>query len=213
MIVEDQDKIEQEWCVKQFATHKAKLIQDTDRYFIADWRRADGKVDYYINFILDKKRGSLIISGDVGDCIATWYNALTLENLNSYIRYDVEYFISKFQASSDKYVYYDDDVLADIKEHFKEYEIEVYSGIGYDNEEEFWELVGEEVAESCGGKYYHPTDRLVELIENYDRDYWEWLSYCGQRINRHVYLWIYSFNQALAQLGYIGGDKENGSLH
>ena len=89
MSIDEQTKIENEWCVKQFATHQAKLIQDTDRYFIADWRRADGNVDYYINFILDKKRGSLIISGDVGACIATWYNALTLKNLNSYIRHDV----------------------------------------------------------------------------------------------------------------------------
>ena len=39
---EDQKKIEQEWRVKQFATHKAKLIQDTDRYFIAEWLIADG---------------------------------------------------------------------------------------------------------------------------------------------------------------------------
>ena len=211
MIVEDQDKIEQEWCVNQFATHKAKLIQDTDRYFIADWRRADGKADYYINFILDKKRGSLIISGDVGDCIATWYNALTMENLNSYIRHDVEYFISKFQASSDKYVYYDDDVLSDIKEYFKEYDIEVYSGIDYDSEEEFWDLVSEEVTNSCDGNYFRSTERLVELIENYDRDYWEWLSYCGQRINKRVYLWVYSFDQVLRQLGYIGtagGERE-----
>ena len=207
MSIDEQTKIENEWCVKQFATHKANLIQDTDRYFIADWRRTDGSGDYYINFILDKKRGSLIISGDVGDCIATWYNALTLKNLNSYIRHDVEYFISKFQASSDKYIYDNDDVLSDIKEHFAECDIEVYSGIGYDSEEEFWDLVDEEVADSCDGDYYRPTERLVELNADYDRDYWEWLPYCGKRINRRVYLWVYSFDQVLRQLGYVGGGK------
>ena len=116
---DEQTKIEQQWCVKQFATHKATLIQDTDRYFAADWRRSDGSGDYYANFIVDKKRGSLIISGDLGDCIATWYNELTPAKLCGFIRHDVGYFISKFQASSDKYVYDEDDVLADIKKYFR----------------------------------------------------------------------------------------------
>lgn len=82
---DEQTKIEQQWCVKQFATHKATLIQDTDRYFAADWRRSDGSGDYYANFIVDKKRGSLIISGDLGDCIATWYNELTPAKLCGFI--------------------------------------------------------------------------------------------------------------------------------
>ena len=207
MVIDEQTQIEQKWCIKHFATHKAKLIQDTDRYFIADWRRADGSGDYYINFILDKKRGSLIISGDLGDCIATWYNALTPAKLNSYIRHDVGYFISKFQAYSDKYIYDDDDVLADIKEHFKECNIEIISGIDYEDEEDFWDRVKEEVDESCGGKYYRPTEKLVELIEEYDADYWEWLYHCGERIAKRVYLWVYSFDRVLKQLGYVGGEK------
>ena len=54
-------------CKERFAAHKATLIQDTDRYMIIDWRKADGSIDYYVNYILDKKRGSLII---------TWETAL-----------------------------------------------------------------------------------------------------------------------------------------
>lgn len=64
-------------CKEKFSTHKATLIQDTERYMIIDWRRADGSINYYVNYILDKKRGSLIISGDLGDCVATWYNAVS----------------------------------------------------------------------------------------------------------------------------------------
>lgn len=207
-----QNKIEQEWCVKQFATHKAKLIQDTDRYFIADWRRADGSGDYYINFIVDKKRGSLIISGDLGDCIATWFNPQTPENINSFIRHNVEYFISKFQASSDKYTYDEDDVLSGIKSMFKEYKIEIVSGIDYEDEEDFWNRVKEEVAESCDCKFYRPTQKLVDLIEEYDGDYWEWLYHCGERAAKRVYLWVYSFDRVLRQLGYIGGEKNAAGL-
>lgn len=58
-------------CEPRFKMHRATLIQNTDRYFVADYRRADGSEEYYINFILDKKYGSLIISGDLGNCIAT----------------------------------------------------------------------------------------------------------------------------------------------
>lgn len=46
--------------------HKATLVQNTDRYTVIDWRKADGSGDYYVNYIIDKKRGSLIISGDLG---------------------------------------------------------------------------------------------------------------------------------------------------
>ena len=52
---------------EKFNTHKATLIQDTDRYLIIDWRRADGSGDYYVNYIVDKKRGNLIVSGDLGE--------------------------------------------------------------------------------------------------------------------------------------------------
>lgn len=43
-------------CKERFAAHKATLIQDTDRYMIIDWRKADGSIDYYVNYILDKKK-------------------------------------------------------------------------------------------------------------------------------------------------------------
>lgn len=207
MAIENQDEIEQQWCLNQFATHKATLIQDTDRYFIADWRKADGSGEYYINFILDKKRGSLIISGDLGDCIATWYNTLTPVQLNSYIRHNVGYFIGKFQASSDKYFYDDDEVFAAIKQQFKEFDIHIVSGIDYEDEDDFWEIVKEEVRESCDGRVYRPTEKLVRLIEEYDKGYWEWLYRCGESVAKRVYMWVYSFDCVLKQLGYIGGNE------
>ena len=81
-------------CKERFAAHKATLIQDTDRYMIIDWRKADGSIDYYVNYILDKKRGSLIISGDLGDCIATWYDPVKPNELrceiNSTRNHDVK---------------------------------------------------------------------------------------------------------------------------
>ena len=34
---------------KRFETHKAELIQNTDRFCIIDWQREDKSIDYYIN--------------------------------------------------------------------------------------------------------------------------------------------------------------------
>ena len=68
---------------KMFKTHKAALLQDNERYCIIDWRRADGSGDYYINFIVDKERGSLIVSGDLGDSIATNGVCLTVKDIGS----------------------------------------------------------------------------------------------------------------------------------
>ncbi|MDY6278695.1 MAG: hypothetical protein SPL63_01065, partial [Roseburia faecis] len=66
--------------------HKATLIQNTDRYTIIDWRKGNGSGEYYVNYIIDKKRGSLIISGDLGDCIATWYNSNSVHDIARYTR-------------------------------------------------------------------------------------------------------------------------------
>ena len=190
---------------ERFATHKATLIQDTDRYLAIDWRRSDGSGDYYVNYILDKKRGSLIISGDLGDCIATWYNKLDVANAKSYIN-NVGYFIGKIQCASDKYTYDEEDVIADIREHFEDFDIDetdVYSiEFGIDNMDDFWQTVEEEVSEStCRSGVFAPTDNLVKIIGQIDDDYFEWLYSCGERIHPRVYLWAVGFQMACDQLG------------
>lgn len=210
---DEQAKMEQQWCIKQFATHKAKLIQDTDRYFIADWRKADGGGDYYINFILDKKRGSLIISGDLGDCIATWYNELTPAKLCGCIRHDIGYFIRKFQASSDRYVYDEDDILNDIKKHFEEEKIEIEpcdDGFdAYADEDEFWDTVESAIYESYETQTsFIASDRLTHLIKKYDSDCYQWLNSCGKRISARIYMWAYALDEMLKQLGYIESEEK-----
>ena len=59
---------------EHFKNHKAKLVFDNENFTVIDWRNADGRSDYYINFMIDKRRGSLHVDGDLGSSIATWYN-------------------------------------------------------------------------------------------------------------------------------------------
>lgn len=194
-------------CQERFAEHKATLIQDTDRYLAIDWRNKDGRGDHYVNYILDKKRGSIIISGDLGDCIATWYNKLSVENLKQYIG-DVGYFMKKFQCTSDDYTHDEDDIMNDIREQLEDFDIPEFVEeckaeykFDFDDEDEFWQTIESEICDSIRGGRFVPTKTLMEIIEHIDRDCFEWLYRCGERIHHRVYLWAVGFQMACDQLG------------
>ena len=170
-------------CEQHFKTHKATLIQDTDRYLIIDWRREDGSGAYYVNYIVDKIRGSLIVSGDLGDSIATWFNHLEPSKLKKYIHNDVGYYIDKLQCASDTYTYAADDFVADIKTYIDDYDVDEYIDLNndFDSKEAFWDYIAEEAENSMYGIEFRPTEALTEVISRINADYWEWLSACGKR--------------------------------
>ena len=187
-----------------FKTHKATLIQDTERYLAIDWRKTNGSSEFYVNYVFDKKCGSLIISGDLGYCIATWHNVLDVTKLKSLIK-DAPYFVKKIQCSTDKYVYDENDILADIREIIEQHDIDRFIANNNDeceNADEFWKIIENEINNSRCTNTFLPTDRLVEIISEIDPDYYyEWLYRCGQRIDARVYLWIVGFQMACDQLG------------
>ena len=78
-----------EWARSNFACYgqefEPKLILEDDNFFIMDWRDKHGSGNLATRYIVDKKKGDLIIKGDAGDCIASWYNEVTPEKLVSYI--------------------------------------------------------------------------------------------------------------------------------
>lgn len=191
-----------------FQDHIATLIQDTDRFTIIDWRKRDGSGDYYINFIVDKKRGSLIVSGDLGDSIATWYNPITISNLKRYIYKNIDYYMEKFQCTSDSLVYDEDDVLESVIDELfgvdddRSENIDTYiESSCFDTFDEFKEALREEVERSIFNKDFRPTDRLYDLATDVYPDAWESLYRCGAKIDGRVYLWAIAFNMACDQLG------------
>lgn len=187
-------------CQTRFETHKASLIQNTDRYFAADYRKANGDIHYYINFILDKERGSLIISGDLGDCIATWSNKLTPQKLNTYIRNDCDYFISKIQTSTDMYDYDPDDAYAEIVTSLTENRFEIPYGYEYLSEEEFFEELKEEVHKSYCHDQYHVTETLYDMMTAVNPDCVESFPFYGRSVDMRIHLWLYAFNEVCNQL-------------
>lgn len=205
------EKDVQEICDKAFANHKATLIQNTERYLIIDWRREDGSGEYYVNYIVDKKRGSLIVSGDLGDSIATWYNPIDPSVLKRWVKNDTGYYISKFQCTTNDFVYTAEDIVSDIKEQLARCDEEdiimacedktYFYG---DTLDEVWGYLIEEIEESClmrNNSVFTPTEYITKFLEELDPDYWEWLYDCGKKIHRRVYLWADGFYKACEQLG------------
>lgn len=84
---------------KRFQNHRATVIQRDENFFILDWRNISGSVEYFVRYILDIKRGTLVVSGDLGSCVASWYNTVQPEKLAGYLE-EVPYFMGKFQCSS-----------------------------------------------------------------------------------------------------------------
>lgn len=189
---------------EKFKNHKATLIQDTDRYVAIDWRNENGSGDYYVNFIVDKKRGSFIVSGDLGDSIATWYNPITLSNLKSYIYHDTEYYIGKFQCTSDKYFYDADFVFECLVDWLEMDCITEYIEVSGDFEDyqEFEEELKDQICDSIRGDEFVPTEKLYDMVTNIYSDGWEYLYNCGAQIKGRVYLWAIGFNMACEQLGF-----------
>lgn len=197
---------------KSFSTtHKAELIQDTDRYLIIDWRKEDGSGDYYVNYIVDKKRGSLIVSGDLGDSIATWYNPVNPANLANYIK-DIDYYISKMQCASDKYTFKKNDIFDDIRDNLFEAagceddlewneDFIRYDCDEYEDTQDFWETIERKIDESLYDNQFVPTDSLYKIIEDFDPDCFQWIYNCGRRTHPRVYLWATGFIMACEQLG------------
>lgn len=194
-------------CADRFSTHKATIITENDRYFILDWRREDGGGDWYINFIIDKKRGAFIVSGDLGDSIAVWYNPNTPENIRDYIK-DIGYYIEKIQCSSDLYKFDSDDAISDIKEHISDSDVENWINCSTDYDyiediDDFWSFVDDWVIDGIYNfeSDFHPSTELINIIADFDPDYSEWLYDCGRHIDGRVYIWAIGFNMAMKQLG------------
>lgn len=199
---------------RHFRDHSATLIQDTDRFTIIDWRNKNGSGNYYINFIVDKKRGSLIVSGDLGDSIATWYNPIKVSDIKQYIFKDIEYYMSKFQCTSDDFIYDDDfafECLIDRlfgSEDDRDENIERYIETSYyESFDDFKDDVYDEVRNSIRsngrkGDIFIPTDHLYEIASSVCEDAWEFIYDLGAQIDARVYLWAIAFNMACSQLGF-----------
>lgn len=202
-------------CVSTFEQkgHKAFPVLINEDYWIVDWRKAEGGNDYAIRYTIDLKQGNLIITGDLGDCIASWYNEVEASDMARYVQ-SIGYFISKMQCTSDKYTYKWHDVQNDLNEIKEDYlknldDYDIHEDLeGSEREEaviedfDDMESILEEMSLTENTAY--PRD-LVELFEKYNTDWWESdFIRLGQRINQRVYLWAVGLDLAYEQIKEAG---------
>jgi len=191
---------------ERFSEHKAHLLMSNDRFTAIDWRRP-GSSDYFVSYIVDRKLGSLIIHGDLGDCIASWNHAVTVADMKNYVK-DVPYFMKKFQCSSDKLVFETDTVLDCVINNLFDDDEEIYEHFT-DHEEylRFREDLCSDIEDSIknNGEDFFPTEHLVELVSDLlgGDDYAAYgvLDEPGAMISPRVYLWAIGFVMACDKLG------------
>ena len=176
--------------------HKAVLVANDARYTIIDWKRADGGENFGVTFIVDKQHGTLIVSGDLGGCIASWRAAHCVADIAAYV-HDVDYFIEKMECSTAKYHYETADVLDDLLNEIEE------SGLNtHDLEfQEQWDLFRREVNVSETSGIVADTDICCNFLDYYLGDDWYLdLHDYGRRVAYCVYLWSVGFQMAVKQL-------------
>lgn len=190
---------------EKFKNHVATIVEDTDSLVSIDFRNKSGSSSYYVNYIIDKRYGTLIISGDIGTCIAQWFNKVDLTKLKSLVSESPDYFASKFQCASDQYYYdaeqifnalvefYGKDELVDVD---KVYESDTGNSIFDDLKYAI------ECSITCGDTVFSPSSRLIYLWQDVlGCDLYDLYGFPEKMIDTRVYLWMIAFEKACTQLG------------
>lgn len=178
-----------------FENHVATVVCDTKDVYILDWRDKSGTNEYYVRYIVDKKLGSLIIQGDLGTAVACWYSEVTLKSLVSYVS-NVPYFASKLLCSTDKYVYNDEDINADIVEYF--------DNLAVDCEGDAFKEVMDDcyaVANAIIDAHHNNVGidaETREILEKYDIE--DFVCTAGRRLSERVKLWSEGFVKAYEEV-------------
>ena len=194
---------------EKFKNHAATIVEDTDSLISIDFRNKSGSSSYYVNYIIDKRYGTLIIKGDIGYCIAEWSHPQDASSIKSLIKDDPEYFISKFATSTDRTYYDEDKLYSDIMELVSETQLEdarsTWDSVCHwnDNDEKY--TLEDNLKYSIHWSTFCSESRTSEdlqsfVLEYFDIDLYE-MPYIGEAIAPRVYLWIFGYLMACEQLG------------
>lgn len=189
--------------------HTATPVLINDDFWIVDWKKAEGGSDYAVRYIIDLQNGNLIITGDLGDCVASWYSRVTPKGMAKYVN-SIDYFIEKMQCTSDKYTYEWDDIKRDLRDIKKEYldNIDDYDIYGDEDRDDRWNHIEDDFEElqsiladiNVNEHMTFPME-YVDIVEKYNTDWWESdFADVGKRINPRVYLWAVGLQMAYKEV-------------
>lgn len=185
---------------RTYKDHVASVIYNDDKFFVLDWMKANGSRDCFVRYTLDRTMGALYINGDLGSAVCNWYNAVTPDKLYGYLG-SVDYFMEKLSAASDKYIVRPEFIHADlavIRENYLGDEEHRNKEQMLEDFEEIESLYEQNL--SCHNEIIFDSE-LVELLEKYDRDWYEsYFADAGRRISPRVIMWAVGYRMAWEQL-------------
>lgn len=180
------EKIRNEYS-NRFNNFKANVLVNTDAYFALDWQNENGSKEYMISYVLDKRSGTLTISGDLGCAVLCWYNGMDEKKVASLIS-DTNYFISKMRASNRTYTFKSSDIKADLDEL-----------LGQNTPLEVQLAYEKCVCDT----YFKASTELERLVKELDLPEQVATGYpypCGKRVDPCAYLWQLGYELAMEQL-------------
>lgn len=205
----------------------ATEVVNNEEVLIIDWR-GEESFNLSARFLVDKKKGNFVITGDSGDCIASWHGQISPKNLEAYVN-SIGYFEEKIQTSSELREF--DDELAE-KDFRKEIEsfvfvdhetlLEFIADVTGDNLDELIESEKEDLKEDfvddmnrsleiiqvMNGYTKYIPDELDDILSKWFGGDWYLSGFldCGNRRSNRIYLWSVGYQMAHEQL--YGGKKE-----
>ncbi len=178
---------------KSFVEHKAEL-KDLGSIQILNWQKP-GTVWYRIRYVFDREGGRIYISGDLGEAVVwpTWpatFGATCGAVCGGTYIVNEHYFLEKVVTSSDRYEYDREEAEKAVRENCP--------GIDEDD----LEIVMSDFVDSWG--LAHIESEARDILEGFDRDYWEWFTTAGRSVDGRIYLWLVGLKMAWEALN--GGD-------
>lgn len=190
---------QEEKCKWRYQNFEAKVLPwSTDKIWGLDWKNKDGSGTHAVRYILDIEKGNLMITGDWGCAVVSWYNEVPPQKLRSLVR-DIGYFVEKIRCGMDLYTYYPVDIAADLDE---------VEEIWRRQKNDSWNPVIEETMAKLRAWFkendIHGTDypkEVTDLFGIFDSN-WRYSTYLqiGKRISDRVYMWQIGLLMALDQL-------------
>lgn len=183
-------------CKRIFKDFQAKKLVDDKNFLVIDWKNKNGSGEYSIRYTLDMEKGNFIVTGDVGYCIASWYNHLTPDNLCKFLN-NIGYFKEKINCWTESYTY----LYKDIKDDLFVLKDDLLNDTDFSEEE-----IDEDIEEILSmaeyiekGMVSYPD--LIDIYTKYYSDWWDsGFSTLGHRISDRIYLWAAGFQMAWKQL-------------
>lgn len=189
---------QRELCKQKFKNHKASLIMHDENFLVVDWKNENQSIIDSIRYIVDIKNGNLIVSGDCGYSIASWYDEVFPSSMKTNLN-DPGYYSEKLRCTSDKYTYEQRDIEEDLEamlQHMHQ------TGLPTSEIEKDYALLKKfYTSDAYPAQSAYITgstplpDNIMALTKKYAID-----SRIGQRLSPRIYMWAIGYQMAYNQL-------------